>query len=164
MGFPLAMFDYQRGSHLVGIITIALNPVRNHHFWSVKPPIHIPFIRLMHRFDAFCIPSTGTPSLSGQLPAEEVRHFAPGARCIAKAILSSGWQKGSKTAPSCRGCRVWFDHFCDFVEAPPPPYLDCRPIPKILQAGGVFTFLGSGAGKKDAKITRCFWKSILGRF
>ena len=119
MGFPLAMFDYQRGSHLVGIITIALNPVRNHHFWSVKPPIHIPFIRLMHRFDAFCIPSTGTPSLSGQLPAEEVRHFAPGARCIAKAILSSGWQKGSKTAPSCRGCRVWFDHFCDFVEAPP---------------------------------------------
>lgn len=99
-----------------------LNPRWNHHVWSVNHgettnsyPIHT----FDASFGCFLHPFNGnTPSLSGQLPAEEVRHFAPGARCIAKAILSSG-QKGWKTAPSCRGCRVWCDHFlwfwCDFV-------------------------------------------------
>ena len=34
----------------------------------------------------------------------------------------------------------------------------CRRSPKS------FTLLGSGTGKKEAKIIRCSWKSVLGRF
>ena len=40
----------------------------------------------------------------------------------------------------------------------------CRRPPKSFTPTVFSRFWGSGAGKKDAKIIRCFWKSILDRF
>jgi len=37
-------------------------------------------------------------------------------------------------------------------------------LPKILYDSGVFTLWVSWAGRREAKIIRCFWKSISGCF